>query len=111
MLIGTKENPTPTKRWLDVRFGKDIPSEKLKSIQGHGYIITDSESVYAPDYYEIGVKTDRNGVVQFEQDGKTPKKAYPHVYVKDFEKFVKVKKAVKQSQFVTDEEDTDESEF
>lgn len=111
MLLTNKEDGKVGKYWIDVRFDKNIPADKIQLIKGKGYIVTSQDDVIAPEVYEIKPKTDKNGVIKYEADGTTPKKEYPHVYIKNFESFIKIERKAVQSQFVIDEEETESSEI
>lgn len=107
MLLADKEGNELKPRWIDVKFGKDV---NINQIKGNCIIEVNSEDVFAPFKYAIGVKTDKNGVVQYESDGKTPKKEYPHVYIKNVLKVNDApRKKTTQNAFILDEPATEET--
>lgn len=91
------------KHWIDVKFSKKMDQTKIQSIKGKGYIYCRSEDVIAPEYYIVKDKYDMQGN---KIDGK---KEYPHMTIMDFDHFEANKRVLRQSSFITDEEDTEES--
>lgn len=74
-----------------VKFAKAV---NLNDFKG-GVVICNSEDIVAPNYYEI--TQDQSGA-----------KKYPFVYIKSIKSCEPFSNKVKQSAFVTDEEDTQE---
>lgn len=91
------------KHWIDVKFSKKLDQVKLQSIKGKGYIYAHSEDIIAPEYYIVKDKYDKQGN---KIEGK---KEYPHMTIMDFDHFEAKKRVLKQSAFITDEEETEES--
>lgn len=88
--------------WIDVKHDKKLNS-MFDTFGTRGIVYCHSEDVSAPEYYVIKDKFDKNGELI---EGK---KEYPHVYFYNIVRYeVKKRKAV-QSQFVLDEEDTEET--
>lgn len=107
MLLTDKDGNELKPHWIDVKFGKDV---NLNQIKGNCIIEVNSEDVFAPFRFEIKPKTDKNGEIVYESDGTTPKKEYPHVYIKDILKVNDApKKRVTQNAFVIDEPSTEET--
>lgn len=102
-LCDEKNKETPVKHYVDVKFDKSLDSKK-KDIKGVGYIYAYSDDIIAPEYYSVKDKFDKNGVLI---EGK---KEYPHIFIKNFDRFEAKKRVVKQSSFVV-EEDTEETQI
>lgn len=96
---GKEVKGEPETKWVDLKFGKEVPNSILETIKSRGYIVIDNDNVNAPFVYKVEESAN--------EDGETVKK-YPTVWIHgDFDYFPAPKKQ-NQNAFVLDEEESAE---
>ena len=103
IIVKGEEEKGAQEKYVDLKFGKDVDRKIIDSLKGKNYITCNAEDVSAPFVYEVSEETNEDGVLV---------KKYPVVWVNGvLEAKVAPKKHPTQSAFVTDEEETEETEI
>lgn len=89
-------------KWVDVKFGKDVAKKDIDALKGRGYVYVPDDAISAPFRYEITDDT--------TEEGETVKR-YPTVWINKISRYEEAMRKPSQSSFVTEENDTEETEI
>ena len=89
----------PETKWVDLKFGKEVPNSFLETIKSRGYLVVDNDNVNAPFVYKVEESAN--------EDGETVKK-YPTVWIHGDCDYFPAPKKQSQNAFVLDEEESEE---